>query len=67
MNIIATDLPKEQERCRYILEAAQSIGAPGAFLVMQLKKSLKKAEEAAASGDVVAMIASYEDLKSYKE
>jgi hypothetical protein len=67
MNTIAIDLPKEQERCRKILESLQSIGAPGLFAASLLKISLKKAEQAAAAGDVVAMIAAYQDLKSYKE
>jgi hypothetical protein len=67
MNTIATDLPKQQERCRDILEAAQSIGPAGMFLASLLKASLKRAEQAAAAGDVNAMIAAYKDLESYKE
>jgi hypothetical protein len=67
MNTIAEDLPKEQQRCREILENAQALGLAGGFLATQLKQSLSHAERAAAEGDVVAMIRAYEDLQSYKE
>lgn len=67
MTTIAEDLPKEQQRCRCILENAVRIGNAGSFLAAILRESLRKAEVAAASGDVVEMIRCYEDLKSYKE
>lgn len=67
MSSIADDLPKEQARCREILENAQALGQAGAFLAMQLKQSLSKAEIAAAAGDVNGMVMAYQDLSSYKE
>lgn len=67
MNTLADELPSQQARCRKILESALSIGAPGAFLVAMLRVSLANAEKAAAAGDIVAMLAAYADLRSYKE
>lgn len=67
MTTIAEDLPKEQQRCREILESAVSIGKAGAFLAALLRESLRKAEAASSSGDVVEMMRCYEDLKNYKE
>ena len=67
MNTLADELPRQQARCREILENALSIGAPGAFLVAMLRVSLANAEKAAAAGDIVAMLAACADLRSYKE
>lgn len=67
MSNLAEALPQEQARCRQILEHALGIGAPSAFLAMMLRESLERAEHAAASGDTVAMIAAYQDLKEYRE
>lgn len=67
MTTLADELPRQQARCREILEAAVSIGPPGLFLATMLLQSLQRAEEAAASGDVVAMLRACQDLASYKE
>ncbi|MGZ8915361.1 MAG: hypothetical protein ACXW1Z_19915 [Methylobacter sp.] len=66
MTTIAEDLPKEQQRVRELLAIYDSIPA-GALAAMMMRRSLSRAEMASASGDVVAMIAAYEDLKSYEE
>jgi len=67
MTSIAEALPLQQERCRTILEHALEIGPAGAFLVASLRNDLKRAEQAAASGDVVGMLQAYTALKDYKE
>lgn len=64
---LADELPRQQERCRGILEAAREIGPAGLFLVAMLRQSLAAAEKAAASGDVAAMVAACRDLQGYKE
>ena len=60
-------LPKELARVREVLAIYIGVGPPGAFASMMIKNSLKLADEAIISGDVVAMIAAYEDLKTIKE
>jgi hypothetical protein len=67
MTNLAEALPQEQARCRKILEHVLEIGAPGAFLAMMLRKSLERAEHAAASGDTTGMLRAYCDLREYKE
>lgn len=64
---LADELPRQQKRCREILEHALEIGPAGAFLVAMLRHSLSQAERAAASGDVAAMVAACADLQNYKE
>ena len=68
MSSIGTELPKEQERVRKLrdlyLELEGGAGKIGAVL---MELSLKKAEQAVASGDVIKILQAYEDLKGYKE
>ena len=64
---LADELPREQERCRTILEHALEIGPAGFFLVAMLRQSLARAERAAAACDVAAMCAALADLRGYKE
>lgn len=66
MTNLAEALPIEMARVRAMKE--QYLGLPGgvgrpAAHLMEL--SLRSAESAAASGDVVAMIRAHEDLKGY--
>lgn len=62
-----TALPKEQERVRGLLENYLVIGPAGAFGATMIRASLKEAEEAAISGNVVRMIAAYERLKEHRK
>lgn len=59
---LAEALPKEQKRVREVLELYKAIPA-GALGAAFIEQSLNKAEKAAASGDVVLMIAAYEELR----
>lgn len=68
---LAEALPAEQARCREILENAIELSNGGyalslVFLISSLKIDLAEAEMNAASGDVVAMLRSYQKLKEYK-
>ena len=59
-------LPKEMARVRDVLMPLyQSIGVPGVPALTMMRMSLDNAAMAMASGDVVAMLRAYEDLKGY--
>lgn len=62
MESLAVEFPKQQQRVRDLLETYNTIPT-GAFGAMMLRQALSRAEQAAASGDVVAMLRSYEELK----
>lgn len=64
---LATALPAQQARCRKILEHVLEIGPAGNFLAAMLRASLARAEVAAASGDIAAMIQAFQDLSDFKE
>lgn len=64
MKTLAEALPKEQQRVRELLPMYDAV-PNGNFAATMMRNSLARAEQAAASGDVIAMIAAYEDLKGY--
>lgn len=66
MESLAEALPREQKRVRKLVEIYNTI--PTGFIAAEMmRQSLTNAEKAATSGDLVAMIEAYEDLKGYKE
>ena len=59
-------LPAEMARVRdVVMPPYQEIGPAGGLALMMMRQSLDRAAKALAEGDVVAMIAAYEDLKGY--
>ena len=56
-------LPKEQARVRALLAVYHGLGPTGAFGAAMLEKALRQADAANISGDVVALIKSYEELR----
>lgn len=58
--------PVEQERARQLLVTYREIGPPGAFGAHMIEQALARAERAAAAGDVVEMIRSYQALRDLK-
>lgn len=54
-------LPREQTRVRELLKVYETIPA-GIYGAAVIKESLRKAEEAAISGDVVKILVAYQDL-----
>jgi hypothetical protein len=64
MKNLAESLSEEQQRVRELLPIYDAIPS-GVFAATMMRQSLARAEQAAASGDVVKMIAAYEDLKDY--
>lgn len=63
MSSVGEDFPKEQARVRELLNEYKSIGPPGAFGAIMIEQALSRAERAAISGDIVAIIRAYEELK----
>ena len=63
METLAEGLPKEQARVREVLVLYQGIGDAGKFGAAMIEDSLRKADIAASSGDVIAMLAAHQDLK----
>jgi hypothetical protein len=63
MDTLADAIPAEQARVRKVLGYYQEIGPAGRFGAMMIESSLQAADRAVMSGDVVAMIAAYKDLK----
>jgi hypothetical protein len=60
-------LPREMTRVRKLIPIYQSIGPAGGFAIAMMNQSLDEAQRALATGDVVAMIRVYEDLKGFHE
>jgi len=67
MSSVGEELPKEQARVRRLIEIYKTIGPVGNFAIMMMNQSLADAERAAISGDVVAILQAYNDLKGFKE
>lgn len=66
MASLAETMPVEQKRCRELLEAYRNIGSAGIFGAMCIEAALHRADLAMASGDVVEILRSYEELKGLK-
>lgn len=62
MSTVAEELPNEQQRVRELLEVYNTIPT-GAFGAAVLREALSRAELAAASGDVAAMVRSLAELR----
>ena len=66
MTSLAEALPQEQARARELITVYRSLpngaGVPTAFVMEQ---ALQAADQAVMSGDVIAMIQSYNDLKGF--
>lgn len=60
---LGEEFPKEQARVRELLGEYKAIGQAGAFGAAMIEQTLQRAEKAAISGDIVAILRSYEELK----
>lgn len=60
-------LPKEQARVRALILQYRDpeMNGAGEFAAMMMERSLKAADQAVMSGDLVAMIKAYHDLKEW--
>lgn len=68
MNSLGDALPKEQARVRALILQYRDpmLGGAGEFAARMMEASLQEADKAVMSGDLVAMIQAYEDLKGYE-
>ncbi len=66
MSSVGQEFPKQQARCRALLEQYTSIGPAGQFGHLMISQVLERADQAAISGDVVAMLRSFEEMKGCK-
>ena len=66
MTTLGDELPQEQARCRELLIAYKEIGPAGAFGALMIEQSLREADQASISGDIVAMLRAYEKLKNHQ-
>lgn len=60
---VGDDFPKQQARVREILDYYKEIGVPGAFGAAMIEQTLAKADKAMVSGDIVAILAAYQEMK----
>jgi len=60
---VGLDFPKQQARVRELMTAYRDIGPAGAFGLLMLEQTLRRADAAMASGDVVAILRAYQELK----
>jgi hypothetical protein len=65
MTNLAEALPNEQRRVRELIPLYEAIGPAGSFAISMIKDALRRAEIASASGDVIAMLRSFEELKGF--
>lgn len=63
MRSVGEEFPKEQARVRELLTVYKKIGPAGAFGALMLEQALQRADQAAISGDVVAVLRSFQELK----
>lgn len=66
MSSLGEDFPLMQARVRKMRDYGKKIGPAGAFYVMVCDDLLKRADEAAISGDVVKMINIYKEMQELK-
>ena len=65
MSNLIEGIQKEQTRCRELLKQYEVIPIESGFFgIAVIGASVERADKAVASGDVVEMLAAYEDLKS---
>lgn len=67
MSSLGEQYPKEQARVRTILGHYKEIGPAGAFGAAWIGDVLRRADEAAISGDVVAMVRAYQEMQAVEE
>lgn len=65
MSSLGEEFPKQQARCRELLSEYRAIGPAGMFGAVAIETTLKEADEAAMSGDLVRMMQVYERMKGH--
>lgn len=67
MNTLGDDYPRQQARMRILRDQGLALGPVGFFYAAQADDILRRADEAAISGDLTAMIGVYQEMKEFKE
>ena len=62
MTSVGIEFPKQQARVRELLAEYKALGPVGSFGGVMLEAVLARADEAMASGDVVAVVRSFQEL-----
>lgn len=63
LQTVGDDFPREQERVRELLVVYKELGPVGAFGAAMIAAALRRADEAAISGDIVAILRAYQELQ----
>lgn len=63
---VGEDFPVQQRLARELLALYREIGPAGAFGAMVIEQALQRADRAQASGDIIAILQSYEELRGLK-
>lgn len=58
--------PREQARVRELLSQYREIGPAGAFGALMLEQTLREADAAMASGDVIAILRAFTKMQECK-
>lgn len=66
MMTIGEDFPIQQARMRRCIEQGLATGPNGRFYVAVCEEILRRADEAAISGDVVLILRSYNEMKEFQ-
>ena len=61
---VGDDFPNQLARAREYLEIYKSLGPARAFGAAMIEQTIREADQAAISGDVVAIVRSYQALKA---
>ena len=61
---VGEDFPKQQARVREVLKLYYEIGPSGMFGAASIEQTLREADEAQATGDIIRILQSYEALKA---
>jgi hypothetical protein len=60
---VGEDFPHQQERLLKLIEQYREIGPVGAFGLAMIQGTLREANEAAISGDIVRIVRAYASMK----
>lgn len=66
MDTVGDDFPRQQERIRECRDQGIEIGPNGRFYVAVCNEILKRADEAAISGDIILILRSYQEMKEFQ-
>ena len=63
---VGEDFPRMQAHVRELLSQYKAIGPAGTFGATMLEQVLQRADAAMASGDVIAIVRSYQEMRECK-